>query len=619
MQGDEEAPSKKNDQHQVEITVGSTSTTAASKQAKKRTARIGAGPMLFDEEPYSPSTKYNLGTHTPSSTFFSYWGQFTRRNRVPLILISTFIGILLLYSFIFFLDSEYDDDSKKVIGEKIVFAVDPEPKMDINANNNNYYNKPKVKRLVTIDDYKKSFEMDNDPVNMERRARVREAMKHAYSNYANLVWGRDELKPISRSFHNWVVNGMGMTTLDSLDTLFIMGLKDEFERATRYVDKEMPNFGDLNSPVSVFETTIRVLGGLLAAYDLSQDKVFLEKARSIGDGLLPAFDSATGIPYAQINLRTGQKNNFHWNGGCSVLSEFGTLQLEFRRLTEVTGDPKYDRAVTKVMDVMETQSKSLVKPGLYPVNFNPDSGAWCNDHITLGAYGDSHYEYLLKQWIMSDGKLERYRNMFEQSARGIIDHLLVKPPKNWYIAEMRGGQRVNKIDHLVCFASGMFALAHATNATKSLNKNQYNVLEVAKQFAETCYNSYITTASGLGPETFSVDERSGTIIPGVRTYLLRPETVESLFILYRVTGDEMYRDWGWKLFESMEAHCRVQFGYSGIRDVTAVPVIHDDFQQSFFLAETLKYLYLLFSPTNVIPLNEFVFNTEAHPFKITHQ
>jgi len=74
MQGDEEAPSKKNDQHQVEITVGSTSTTAASKQAKKRTARIGAGPMLFDEEPYSPSTKYNLGTHTPSSTFFFVLG-----------------------------------------------------------------------------------------------------------------------------------------------------------------------------------------------------------------------------------------------------------------------------------------------------------------------------------------------------------------------------------------------------------------------------------------------------------------------------------------------------------------------------------------------------------------
>lgn len=600
------------DERQVELaSTSKSSTVTASKQAKKRTVRAGA--ILIDEEPYSPATKYNLGTANSLSVNSSYLKQYIRRHRIPLIFISVFCGITFLYLFIFFLDSEYESPIAPS-GEKITF----------NLNNNNNVNnqeqpniKPQLTDLQTIDDYLKNFNDDSDPVNKPRRTRVRDAMIHAYSNYANLVWGRDELKPISRTFHNWVINGMGMTTLDSLDTLFIMGLKDEFTRATKYVSNEMPNFGSVESAISVFETTIRVLGGLLSAYDLSQERIYLEKARLIGDRLLPAFDTPTGIPYAQVHLRSGQKIQFGWNGGCSVLSEFGTLQLEFRRLSEVTGDPKYDRAVTRVMDVMEIFSNKLAHKGLYPVNFHADNNNWCNDHITLGAYGDSFYEYLLKQWIMSNGKQERYRVMYEQSAQGIIDNLLVKPPKNWYITEMRGGQRINKVDHLVCFASGMFALAHATNATKRLDQNVYNSLEVGKQFGKTCYESYISTASGLGPETFSVNDHTGDIIPGVRTYLLRPETVESIFILYRVTGDEMYRDWGWRIFEAIEKHCRVQYGYSGVSDVTMVPVHHDDFQQSFFLAETLKYLYLLFSPVNVIPLDKWVFNTEAHPLRIT--
>jgi mannosyl-oligosaccharide alpha-1,2-mannosidase len=125
------------------------------------------------------------------------------------------------------------------------------------------------------------------------------------------------------------------------------------------------------------------------------------------------------------------------------------------------------------------------------------------------------------------------------------------------------------------------------------------------------------TATGLGPETFMVDDGSGDIRSGVASYLLRPETVESIFIMYRVTGDDMYRDWGWKIFEAMEKNCRVENGFSGLNNVNIMPPQYDDFQQSFFLAETLKYLYLLFSPTNVIPLDQWVFNTEAHPFRIT--
>eukprot|EP01126_Amoeba_proteus_P048577 TRINITY_DN5626_c0_g2_i1.p2 TRINITY_DN5626_c0_g2~~TRINITY_DN5626_c0_g2_i1.p2 ORF type:complete len:117 (-),score=15.61 TRINITY_DN5626_c0_g2_i1:70-420(-) len=99
-------------------------------------------------------------------------------------------------------------------------------------------------------------------------------------------------------------------------------------------------------------------------------------------------------------------------------------------------------------------------------------------------------------------------------------------------------------------------------------------------------------------------------------YLLRPETVESLFVLYRQTGDKMYQDWGWSIFRALEMYCKTEAGFSGILNVGSVRTTQDNKLQSFFLAETLKYLFLLFSPTTFIPLDEYVFNTEAHPTRI---
>jgi mannosyl-oligosaccharide alpha-1,2-mannosidase len=278
-------------------------------------------------------------------------------------------------------------------------------------------------------------------------------------------------------------------------------------------------------------------------------------------------------------------------------------------LSELTGDAKYDDAVTRIMGVVEWHSKNLARNGLYPALIDIHTGAFCNDHITIGAYGDSFYEYLLKQFVMT--KDERYKKLFEESVSGIVRHMLVKPSKNWFIAELVGQTRVNKVDHLACFASGMFALAHTLNASAG-----HDVLEIAEEFGKTCYESYRMTTSGLSPENFLIDEKSGAISPGVRKYLLRPETVESLFILYRVTGNPKYQEYGWNIFEAIDKHCKVPYGYSGITCINTVPPVYDDHQQSFFLSETLKYLYLLFSPVHILPLDKWVFNTEAHPFRI---
>ena len=167
------------------------------------------------------------------------------------------------------------------------------------------------------------------------------------------------------------------------------------------------------------------------------------------------------------------------------------------------------------------------------------------------------------------------------------------------------------MDHLVCFSGGMFALG-------AEGEKKERDLQTGKELTATCHEIYSRMETGIAPEIvmFDTTKNDFYVKPRDRHYLLRPETVESFFVLYRVTGDPMYREWGWEVFQAIERHCRVAAGYSGIRDVTTPDVQHDNQQQSFFLAETLKYLYLLFSSSDVVSLDEYVFNTEGHPLPV---
>jgi mannosyl-oligosaccharide alpha-1,2-mannosidase len=128
---------------------------------------------------------------------------------------------------------------------------------------------------------------------------------------------------------------------------------------------------------------------------------------------------------------------------------------------------------------------------------------------------------------------------------------------------------------------------------------------------------YADSPTGLSPEEAFFTSPSGPT-PKNRGYFLRPETVESMMYLYRKTGNEKYRDWGWQIVTAIDAHCRLDWGaYTSL--VNMVTGERKNESPSFFFAETLKYLYLLFSPADVIPLDTYVFNTEAHPLKISNQ
>lgn len=448
---------------------------------------------------------------------------------------------------------------------------------------------------------------EDDPIDVQRRESVKEAMAHAWASYEKYAWGQDELQPQSKNGVN-SFGGLGATLIDSLDTLYIMGLDEQFQKAREWV----ANVLDFNKnyDASVFETTIRVVGGLLSAYDLSGDKVFLEKATDIADRLLPAWDTPSGIPYNTINLQQGSAHNPGWTGGESILADSGTEQLEFIALSQRTGDRKYQ---IKVENVITEIRKNFPADGLLPIYINPHTGASASySTITFGAMGDSFYEYLLKVWVQGNKTeaVKHYREMWETSMKGLKSLIRKTTPSSFtYICEKNGASLNDKMDELACFVPGMLALGASGYAPGE--REQF--LSLAQELAWTCYNFYQSTPTKLAGENYFFNSGKDMNV-GTSWNIMRPETVESLFYLWRLTGNKTYQEWGWNIFEAFEKNSRLESGYVGLKDVNTG--VKDNMMQSFFLAETLKYLYLLFSPPSVISLDEWVFNTEAHPLKI---
>jgi len=455
----------------------------------------------------------------------------------------------------------------------------------------------------------------SDSETRSRREHVKGMMKHAWDNYVAYAWGKNELRPVSKRGHSASVFGsssMGATIVDAMDTLYIMGMMDEFDRGKQWIAGNL-DMNQMSGDVSVFETNIRYVGGLLSAYSFSGDEVFKTKAAHIADKLLPAFDTPTGIPYSLVNMRSGSAKNFGWaSGGSSILSEFGTLHMEFSYLSDITGNPVYKKKVEKIRKFL----KQLDRPKkLYPNYLHPKTGKWGQHHTSVGALGDSYYEYLLKEWLRSGKTDNEAREMFDEAALDIEDMLIQTSPGGLtYIAEWKYGKLEHKMDHLACFAGGMYGLAaHEEKDAKSARW-----LEIGKGITDTCHQSYDRTDTKLGPEAFRFSEavEARALKQNERYYILRPETFESYFIMWRLTKDPKYREWGWEAVQALDNSCRVDGGYSGVRNVYQVEGQKDDVQQSFFLAETLKYLYLLFSDESVISLDHWVFNTEAHPLPI---
>jgi mannosidase alpha-like ER degradation enhancer 2 len=426
----------------------------------------------------------------------------------------------------------------------------------------------------------------SDAEKAEMAERVRGEALHAWNGYKKYAWGHDALKPLSQKPFDWYGEGHSllMTPVDALDTFTLMGLKTQADEARQLIDTRL-NF-DHDIYVKDFEITIRLLGSLISSYELTGDNRLLELADDLGRRMMPMFDSPTGMPYEYVNLHTGAVR-----GTRSNPAEIGSLLIEYGMLARHTGKQAYyDKAKRAVVELYKRRSPI----GLVGSEIDVETGKWTNP--TAGIMGgiDSYYEYLLKASILFGDK--DCARMWQESARAIDKYLSDEQPSGlWYgQADMNSGQRTHTYyGALDAFFPAVLALG--------------DDLHRAEQLQESSFRMW--NAAGIEPEQFDYVKMQITS----PNYELRPEIIESTYYLYHYTHDPRYLAMGVTYFNGLVKYCRTGDAYAALADVRTKQ--KSDSMESFFFAETLKYLYLLFAPESTLDFNSVIFNTEAHPMK----
>ena len=452
--------------------------------------------------------------------------------------------------------------------------------------------------VLTIGSYSSVLGQTVDKKQMAER--VKAEFLHSWNGYKQYCWGHDDLKPISKTCRDWYGTPILMTPVDSLDSLYLLGFKKEADATREYIVKNLSFDKDIS--VQNFEVTIRILGGLLSAYQMTDDKRLLALADDLGTRLLPVFNSPTGLPYKNVNLKTGKTS-----GAVSNPAETGTLLIEFGTLSKLTGKPVYYEKAKRAL--VETYNRRSAI-GLVGTNINVETGKWTNTDSHLSAEIDSYYEYLLKCSILF-GDLD-CRNMWEDSITKVHSYLAdegeTMSKKNvakgavftgdlWYgHADMNTGKRTaTTTGALDAFFPALLVLDGDLNRARAYQDSLFTMWKV----------------QGIEPEVYNY--RTGKIEHG--GYPLRPEIVESTYFLYQATKDRKYLAMGKQMFEDLVKHCRTDVAYAGLKNVETKE--KTDYMHSFWFAETLKYFYLLFADEKKVDLKKVVFNTEAHPITKT--
>ena len=413
---------------------------------------------------------------------------------------------------------------------------------------------------------------------------VRQEFLHAWNGYKQYAWGHDALKPLTKSYRDWYAASLYMTPVDAMDTMYLMGLKEEADKTREFVVKNLSFDHDIS--VKNFEITIRILGGLLSTYQITGDRRLLALAEDLGNRLIPVFQSPTGLPYMFVNLKTGVVSGVETNP-----AEIGTLLIEFGALSKLTQKPLYyDKAKKALVELYNRRSEI----GLVGSTINVETGKWIDttSHISGGI--DSYYEYLLKCARLFDDK--DCEKMWKTSIESLNKYLAQEAPTGfWYgSVDMNSGKRIaTHFGALDSFFPAVLAMSGDLNRAKKLQESAYKMW----------------TTFGIEPE--EIDYLTMKIT--YDGYALRPEIIESAYYLYTYTKDPRYLAMGRTFLDSLMRYCKTDSGYAALKSV-ATKEKKDD-MESFFFAETLKYLYLLFAPPETLDLSKVVFNTEAHPIR----
>jgi hypothetical protein len=413
-------------------------------------------------------------------------------------------------------------------------------------------------------------------------SQVRAEFVHAWRGYERDAWGHDDLKPLSKSFRDWYGEPLLLTPVDALDTMILMGLKDDATKTRELIATHLTFDKDIY--VKNFEITIRLLGGLLSAYQLTGDRRLLALAEDLGTRLLPVFNSPTGIPYMFINLKTGQVRQPVTNP-----AEAGTLLVEFGTLARLTGKTIfYEKPKRALVEVFRRRSQI----GLVGQRINVETGEWTMTDSSVSAEIDSYYEYLLKCWLLFGD--EDCKRMWLASITSINKYLADDTGATlWYgHADMATGRRTaTTFGALDAFFPAVLALSGDVRRAARLHESSFKMWSL----------------NNIEPE--ELDYRTMRVTDA--SYQLRPEIVESTYYLYHFTRDPKYLRMGATLFDDFVRACRTDEAYASLKSVVTKEKL--DVMHSFLFAETFKYFYLLFAPPRTLDFRRVVFNTEAHP------
>ncbi|KAJ7843931.1 seven-hairpin glycosidase [Mycena leptocephala] len=468
---------------------------------------------------------------------------------------------------------------------------------------------------------------------ISRRDEVKSMFTKSYAAYKEYAFPHDDLAAISKGFWDFE-NGWGSSVVDGMATMVIMGLEDIFLDAVNFsshIDFSAPK---INQTVSVFESTIRYVGGMVASYELSgyQHPILITKAKELADKLAYAWVGGNQVPYGFLNFTTNSPTITTERS--TNLAEAGSLTLEWSTLSKYAKNATYGKLAMEAVKHIANLPAPL--PGLAAQIIDPGSGDFVGAYVSWGSESDSYFEYLIKYARLSNTNDPIYIDTWKTAVDSSI-HTLLKTSTvgNYkYLADRDDdGKILHFSSHLACFHAGNWLYGG------KLVQNQ-TIFNYGLELNDGCWNTYASTmspslSSGIGPEVFAFISNDGNYTGGdpptaeqldfynehgfyitTADYVLRPEVLESNFYAWRLTGDTKYLDRAALAIDSLNKYMlQSSGGYAGLGDVNNVTAGYWDVQESFWFAEVLKYLYLTFDAPNHINLDEYVFNTECQPFK----
>ena len=417
---------------------------------------------------------------------------------------------------------------------------------------------------------------------------VKAQMAWSWDCYRDRAWGKDEIRPVSGTFSNFPLktHHLGLSLIEALDTLWVMGLDSRFEDGIAWVKTHFD--ADVDGEVSVFETSIRLVGGLLSAHLASGEAVLLAKARDLADRLLPAFATPTGMPYRFINLRTGVPRE-----AVTSPADIATYLPEWGTLSQLTGDPRYAKAARKAMIAVFERRSPL---DLVATKIDVLSGAWRSRTATIGSYCDSFFEYLWDSWqLFGDADCKR---MYDVCTAAILKHQQVWKDHQLWFADVdfeTGAVISTEQDELASFYGGLLG--------------QGGALKQGAAYTESW--AKVQARYGVLPEGYDY----ATSRPTQVTNALRPELADAAFTLWLIDRSPRWREIGRLHFEAMKRWNKAPFGYTDLADVTATPKRQADHCPGYWWSEQMKYYYLLFANTPRFDYSDNYLSTEGNILK----